>query len=477
MKKWLPTLIALGVLAGLGVWVAKNETKPREDSSKEHLWRVKPEDITGFELRNVQKSVSLSCAKGADGSWRITAPAELDADPELVELVVKHLADPEIERKLEPQTDLTPFGLKPPVWRLSFKVKNGKPRAFLLGIKNPTESGYFAMEEGGAAVYTVVTWSADNVRKTMADLRSKQLLAVDPAKVTRLVIRRRKIPTIEVVRQGDAWAMTQPLAAPADKYAIDAILNDLKGLKGQDVQEEPGAYSRYKLDQPTVEAVVYTGTGAGQTLTLAKPNPLKDEAWATSTRLPFVFKLANAVTVGSLAKSPEDFRERLLLSANKEDLTEVTLTAGSLAVTCVRNPDGKWKITKPAGAGAEQELNDMLFEIIYVRVEAFTSDKPKGLGAYGLLPPHVDIALKGVKDKVPFAAHYALGSRAGDHAYLKFADKPSVYEVRRDLLDKVERFADKIRSGGKPGPVTGSAAALAKPGVVPKAAPAAPEKK
>jgi len=49
--------------------------------------------------------------------------------------------------------------------------------------------------------------------------------------------------------------------------------------------------------------------------------------------------------------------------------------------------------------------------------------------------------------------------------------------VRRDLLDKVERFADKIRSGGKPGPVTGSAAALAKPGVVPKAAPAAPEKK
>src|SRR6185503_9072834 len=145
----------------------------------------------------------------------------------------------------------------------------------LRGLKNPTDSGYFFMEEGGKALYTIATWSADNFRKTMTDLRSRQLVAIDPAKITRLVIRRRKVPTIEAVRAGDGWQLTQPLAAAADKYAIEAILNDLKALKGQDVIDEPAAYSRYKLDQPTVEAVLYTGTGSGQTLTLARPDPAK----------------------------------------------------------------------------------------------------------------------------------------------------------------------------------------------------------
>jgi hypothetical protein len=449
MKKRVPTLVAVAVLAGLGSWVAFNETKPKEDPDKVHCWRVTPENIVSFELRDVERSLAVSCARD-HGAWRITAPVALDADTEMADLVAKHLADPELERKLDLQQDLTPYGLKPARWRCAFKMKDGKGHVLLLGIRNPTDTGSFAMEEGGAAIYTVVTWSADNLRKSLADLRSKQLLALDPARVTRLVIRRRKVPTIELTRQGEAWRMTQPLAAPADKYAIDALLADLKSLKGLDVLDEPGAYSRYKLDQPAVEAVVYTGTGSGQTITLARPNPLKDEAYGSSSRLPFVFRLANATAIGSLAKAPEDFRERLLLSANKEDLSNVEITAGSLSISCQRGKNGAWTIVKPAGVVADQALNDMLFEIIYVRVEKFAGDRPGSLVPYGLQPAHADIRLTGTKDKVPFTAHYRIGARSGDHAFLAFADQPSVYEVRRDLLDKVERFADAVRSAGKP---------------------------
>jgi len=472
MKKRAPTLIALAVLASLAAWVGFNETKPKEDEGKVHIWREKTENLVAFELKDVAHGVAVACAKGKDGVWRVTAPAELECDADAADLVVKHLADPGIERQLEPQADLTPFGLQPPQWRASFKLKNGKGHSLLLGLKNPTDSGYFFMEEGGKALYTIATWSADNFRKTMTDLRSRQLVAIDPAKITRLVIRRRKVPTIEAVRAGDGWQLTQPLAAAADKYAIEAILNDLKALKGQDVIDEPAAYSRYKLDQPTVEAVLYSGTGSGQTLTLARPDPAKDEAYASSSRLPFVFRLANAQALANLTKAPGEFRERLLLSATKEDLTGIGITAGSLTVAATKGRDGKWQITTPAGAAAEQELNDMMFEIIYVRVENFTTDKPGGLAGFGLAPPHADVTLKGVKDKTPFTAHYLLGSRAGDHAYLKFLDRPSVYEVRHDLLDKVERFMDKVRSGGKPvTPAASGAPATPKP-AAPTSAPA-----
>jgi hypothetical protein len=451
MKRWVQTVLALTIVAALGAYVAVYETKPKEEK-KDRPWQVKAEDVVSFELQDLATNRSLSCGKEKDGSWWITAPQKLEADGEAVDQVARHLAAPEVERKLEAPPDLTPFGLTTPKFRASFKDKKGKAHVLLVGAKNPTDSAYFVLPEGTATPFTVATWSADSFRKTVNDLRQKTLLAIDPAKVTRIVIRRARIvpATIEIVRAGEAWKLAKPVDVAADRYAVEALLNDLKALKGSDVVEEAQAYSRYKLDQPGFEVVVYSGSGTGASVVFSKPNPQKDEAYASSSRLPFTFRLAGTWALQNIAKGVDDFRERLLLQMDKETVTAAEITLYGLTARAVKGKRDKWTITPPADAGGE--FQDALFEAVYVRAESFVDDAPESPAIYGLAPPRATVTLHGVKDGKPLTVSYRLGNRSAETAYLQFGSAPSVYGVRKDLLDRIERFADKVRSAGAPAP-------------------------
>ncbi len=454
MSRALRSAVTLAVLLGLGWYVWKFESGDRPGDAKAvRMWKAAPEDVVKFELRDVATGLSLTCEKQPDGSWWITAPTRLEADGEQIEQVLKHLAEPEVERKLDALPDLAPFGLSPAKARIAFTLKKGGTFAALLGGKNPTDTAYFALPEGTASPYTVAGWSAEHWKKTVADLRQKALVNLDPAQVVKLVIDRPKEPAarqrIELVRDGaDAWKLVKPVATGADRYVVEGLLNDLKALRADTVIEEGQAFSRYRLDQPHVRIVIATKTGTGQTVTLARPRPGGD-VYASSTRLPFTMKLGVATLLDGALKGIDDFRERLLLQADKEELTGLALDVGGFRIRATGDGEA-WKVVEPAGreSAAGTDLTDALFEFIYVRAESFGDDAPKSLKPFGLAPPRASITLTGVKDKQPFTHAYALGTRTGDQVWCRFGDAQGVVKVRRDLLDRAERLADKIRTAG-----------------------------
>lgn len=453
MTRALRTLASLAVLAGLGWYVWKYESGPKSDAkSGPAMWKAEPADVVKFELSDLGTGLGVTCEKQPDGGWWITKPVRLEADGEQVEQTVKHLATPEIERKLDAQADLAPFGLSPANFRAAFTTKDGTTRAALLGRKNPMETAYFALPEGTSTPWTVASWSAEYWKKTVNDLRQKTLVNVDPANVTRVVIDRPREhgarQRIELSREGDGWRMTKPAAVPADRYVVDGLLNDLKALKADAVIEEAQAFSRYRLDQPHARIILSTKTGTGQTVTLARPKPGGD-VYGTSTRLPFTLKLAAGGILDAVLKGPDDFRERLLLQADKEDLTGLDLDVGGFRIRATGSKDA-WKIVEPAGkeqAGGG-ELNDALFEFIYVRAESFGDDAPKSLKPFGLAPPRASLTLTGAKDGKPFTWRYLLGARAGGKVWCRFGDQAGVVQVRPELLDRAERLADKVRTAG-----------------------------
>lgn len=454
MTRALRTGLTLAVLAGLGWYVWKFETGPKPGSTSGiTMWKAAPEDVVKLELSDVATGLGLTCERQPDGTWWITKPVKLEADGEQVEQVVRHLATPEVERRLDASADLAPFGLAPGKARIAFTTKQGNTHAALLGGRNPTDTAYFALPEGTATPYTIATWSGDAWKKTVADLRQKTLVRLEPADVVTVVIDRPKLTgatqRIELAREGaDGWRMVKPAAVPADRYVVDGILNDLKALKADTVIEEGQAFSRYRLDQPHARIILSTKTGTGQTVTLARPKAGGD-VYASSTRLPFTLKLPAGGLLDSVLKGPDDFRERLLLQADKEELTALTLEVGGFRIAA-RGSKDVWTIVEPAGKekAAGTELNDALFEFIYVRAESFGDDAPNSLKPFGLSPARASITLTGEKDRKPFTHTYALGSRVGDHVWCRFGDLKGVVKVRKDLLDRAERLADKIRTAG-----------------------------
>ncbi len=440
-------MAAAFVLAGLAVYVGLYETKPKEDE-KERIYQVEPEDIASFELEDLEKQLTLACERSEDGDWLITKPSRLIAEDETVEMVVRNLANPVVDRKFEPAEDLTPFGLDSPVYKASFRLKDGKTRILLVGAKNPTGSAYFIKEQDQPGFYTAAAYSVDGFMKTVKDLRGKTLMKFEPAGVSRLVLERPGSDTLEFKRLGvGSWEIVKPVQAPADGIAVEGLLNDAKSLKGTEVIEEPDAYSRYKLDQPVAKITVYTGTGTGQRLFLSKPKTGGDDAYASSSRLPFVFKLGSSYAATAALKPLNDFRERLLLQADRDDLAHVTVKTQGMDIVCTKDKDGKWTVSKPEGRSLDDEFDEMLFEITYVRAEEFIAGKPGDLTQFGLAPAKAEIILTGQREKEPFSAKYLLGKRSGDNVYCKLSERPDVYAVRKDLLDKVDRFADRIRTG------------------------------
>lgn len=450
MRKLVPTIVAVAVLAAIGVYVGFYETSPKPPE-EETVYELKQEDISKFLLEDLETGLAMSCAK-QDGLWWITAPQRLEAQADTVDIVLRHLARPEVERKLGPQQDLTPFGLEKPSCRATVTTADGKSRVLLIGAKNPTDTAYFAKEADGTELFTIAKYSADNLRKNVADLRNKTLMSFEPADVVRLVVKRPKVEALEFSRAGDEdWKIVKPVSAAADRYAVESLLNDMKNLKGSDIVEEPHAYSKYKLDQARAEIVVYTRTGKPQNLVLSLPDEnKKSEAYASSTRVPYVVKLGGSFVLDNAAKDLAEWRERLLFSVNREDAREVRIDYGGFEIACAKGARDAWSVKSPPGVKVEDELNDMLFEVIYARAEEFTDDAPKDLSRYGLAAPRARVTVSGVREDSPFSVVFDLGARTADHAYLKLADGPAVFAVRKELIERVERFGEKVKAEAKP---------------------------
>ena len=446
MKKLLPTAIVLALLASLGAYVVFFESRPSNPGDKaDRLFRIKQADITRFTLESPDKGTAITLEKQADGTWWITVPGRYEADMDVVDSVLKLLSQPEVERRIGANEGVQ-FGLDHPSFRATAETKKGVIRSFIAGMKNPPETAYFAIANGAKDVCLIPAGVLEGMRKSVSDLRSRQPALLDPAKVTRLVIRRKESDTLEFLRTGpESWAMIRPGRGDADRYAVEGMLSVIKTLRGTDIIDEPGASARYRLDDPVVQYDIYTGKDDKKEKPLAvsfsRPTTRRDDAYVISSRLPFVMRTAGTAPITDGLKPADDYRERSLLAANKEDLKEAVIKWQGKEFTCRPGFRGKWSVVRPSGIKAGEELDDMLFEIIYVRIEKFIADETKDFRRFGLSSPGAEVTVSGKKDGKKFRHSYALGARNGGYISMRWDGGNAVYGVREELLAKVAKFA------------------------------------
>lgn len=462
MKKNLSTILVLAVLAILGTYVLLFESKPRTgEEGRDTLWNLKQSGINKVELLWPGTGSALTLERESDDAWWITSPGRYEAEPEVVDGVLKVLSAPPIERRLGEIGDPAEFGFDRPTFKATAHLKGGKSRALEAGRKNPTESGWFVREVGGKEAVTVPSGMLEAAKKSLLDLRSRTPAPFDPAKVNRLVVERQEGGTLDLRRgEGDTWKMVRPVEANADRYAAEGLLNELKGLKGTEIIDETGAHARYRLDRPLALVKIYTGKESDKPLavSLSRPNPKREDAYVSSSRIPYVMRIPSAQPVVMATRPADDFRERLLLSANREDLREVAIDWNGRSIRCRKGWGGGFSVVEPRGARADEPMNEMLFEVIYVRVEAFVSDKPAGYRQYGLDRPPASVKVTYKRDGKTVTDSYTLGAPYSGFNCLRWGDTPAVYAVRKELLEKIRVFAEMALSGKPSEPPKGKPA-------------------
>jgi hypothetical protein len=208
------------------------------------------------------------------------------------------------------------------------------------------------------------------------------------------------------------WRIVQPLAARADSFAVDRLLDGLAALEKTRTLDDvdPKAVG---LDKP--RAVVRLTTKAGEkVLRLGAEVPPGGSLIAAVPGQKGAYVVGDAI-LSEVDKGPGEWRDRLVFRGDRERIRSITLSgAAGGPVVLARRADGFW-IERPFADRADHDLVDgLLSDLTGLTADRFL-DGSRSPAALGLQPPRatVDVAFSGVAPPVRIDLGTAVTGAAG----------------------------------------------------------------
>jgi hypothetical protein len=239
------------------------------------------------------------------------------------------------------------------------------------------------------------------------------------------------------------WRLTRPLAARADAFAVDRLLDAITSLSKTRTLDDvdPKAVG---LDKPRATVRLTTRDGE-KVLRIGAEVPPGGSTITGIEGRKGAYVVSDAV-LSEVDKAPGEWRDHQVFRGNREAVQRITLTGGSAGPVVLARRSGSFWMERPAADRADRDLVDgLLSDLTGLTADRFL-DGPQNLAALGLNPPKgaVDVVFS---DGTP-PARVELGTAvtgpaapagqpAGELAYGKVGD--TVFEVRTRLGESVRR--------------------------------------
>ncbi len=386
------TLLGVGAAAaGLGLYayfgvMKPDQAKERHTQTEERLFNAPVESAQ--DAGAAAELVSLTVeAKGehtaltkSEGRWRLTEPVDAAADRTAVEGLLTQLQTAKFKRIIEEQPtpqDLKKYGLAPPRFlvRATARLPGGGSQEVLLrgGIENPFDASVYLQREGDPRVYAAeggVRWSLE---KTTFDLRDKEVLALEEAKVASLEVKTRTHLLALARADATRWTLTQPTQAAADGPAVAALFTGLRQERATAfLKDSPEERKALGFEAPAVDATFTRTDGPAVRLRLAERGMDGGVKQAFALREgggPSVLAEVAPGALVVLGRTPAAFKDKAVLSFKKEDVARVTFAPGGkgapLIVERVRADAGMsedWRVLAPQeGPARKFKLTSVLW--------------------------------------------------------------------------------------------------------------------
>jgi hypothetical protein len=228
-------------------------------------------------------------------------------------------------------------------------------------------------------------------RRDAVAYRSKQLFDTAGARLTGVTAD--GATGFGLVRDGDDWKLTSPVATGADRAAADALAAQLGGLRATEFVAEKAA-PEHGLEKPRLTAALGFDTGRTYKLEIGAPRPgKKGEAFARldgGAVFALPFGESDALAAGPLKLLPLQVWAVPLERLTALDVARPDAPADSFALT----KDGtNWKVSGPFAAPVDflnaQPFTGALCALPAVRYEALAAEPAK----YGFDKPFATLKL------------------------------------------------------------------------------------
>jgi len=304
------TLVLLLGAAGalLYAWYGVEKRGEEEGRKKEAEERVLSFATSEVRTLRVEARGEATALARTGKGWRIEGLGE-EADGGAVEALLSRLAGLRRKAEVAARPDaaaLASSGLSPPRGRLLLGLEDGRQLGLAVGEPSAFD-GSLPVRAGEGPVLLVGAEAEWALLRGTEELRDRALLRFEPdgiqglrllsgARVAWELARR---PPKEGAAEGAAWALTAPLAAPAQADRVEALLRTLAALRalrfagGAEKAREAG------LDPPA-RTLVLLGEGGKELGRVELGREAHDSLFARSSASPRILELER----GSLSALP-----------------------------------------------------------------------------------------------------------------------------------------------------------------------------
>jgi hypothetical protein len=298
-----------------------------------------------------------------------------------------------------------------------------------------------------AALTGALYWSDHHTPKeSTADASSSappKILTLKEADVSKIEIKKKGADEV-VLAKNDAgkWQITAPKAFGTDQEAVSSIVSTLSSLNSERlVEDKAGDLKQYGFAEPTLEVDITT-KDKPQKLLVGDDTPTGNGAFAMVAGDPRVFTLAS-YTKTSVAKSANDLRDKRLLTADFDKISQIELIAKKQDIEFGRNKEA-WQIVKPKPLRADNfQVEDLTRKLKDAKMDigAAGADEKKATAAFAAGAP---VATAKVTDA---SGTQELQVRKNkDDYYAKSTAVAGVYKVSSELGQGLDKSLDDFRN-------------------------------
>lgn len=437
-KKYLQTLIALAILAGLwGVFTyvgrKKKPTKSKTPASQK-IFPVKRDQIVSFTL-SPNKGKVIAC-EFKDKAWQITKPEKLPTDKTTIDGFLNSLTSAAPKEIISNHpTNLKEFGLDPPHTTIEVKTKtHAKEFTLRLGSSTPTANGVYAQVGGQQRVITLASYVKDALEKSLFDFRNKKVVTLAQDNIQRIDVTSKK-GSYQLVKNTDGiWDLMLPPPVRADRFTVEGLVDELGSASMHSIVEEHKAHlGRYGFSNPTMTIHVRGADGA-QTVVVGKKDG--SNYYAMNTAEAPVFTVGNDF-LSQFQKKPSDIRSKDLFTFSTFEANKVTVIGPKVHRVFVQHKNSKWEQTEPASMViSASKMQTLLQDLTGLNASSFPKAHPTDLAAYGLAKPQYTF-------HVVYGSHNKTQtveiSEVHGHVYARRSTDLVPSELPKDSISKLQK--------------------------------------
>ncbi len=372
MRSTLLLVVAAVALGAYAYFVeAERPTRMEIESAKDSVFAIESSDLVDLEVTD--SSGGRTVLRKTNGTWRLTDPVQVDADPIEVSGITSGVESIEIERIVaESPADLASFGLADPRIVIAFKTEGDTEfTRLLLGDDTATGGDMYAVTSNDPRVFLVAAYLDTSFDRGTFDLRDKAILDFDTDEVDRIDITAPS-HTVALVKTDEAWRVEQPWSARGDAGITNALVTRLvTGRMQAIVATDTTALDAFGLEAPRLTAVV--GTGSSRATLWVGDATDDGTVYARDAARPLVFTVEESL-VDELMRLPDVYRQKDLFTFRSFNATRLEIAQPDSTLVLEKS-DGdppEWRRLEPApGEIGQPQVTALLSALSGLRADSF----------------------------------------------------------------------------------------------------------